>query len=50
MLKIANMIIRFTDMMKDKRYKTTDEDRKFLVYKLFEYRNKIYSYLLNLQK
>ena len=44
------MILRFTDMANEKRSKVTDEDRKFLVSKLHEYRNKIYIYYLNLIK
>jgi hypothetical protein len=43
-------VLRFADLVKDKKNKASDEDKKFVTFKLFSYRNRFYSYLQNLEK
>jgi hypothetical protein len=45
---IANLIVKYADMISDRGKNTKDDEKKFVAFKLFDYRNKFYEFLKNI--
>jgi len=46
---MANLVLKFADIVNDKKHKAVCEEKKYAVLKLFQYRNKFYEYVKNLE-
>lgn len=49
LINIAKLVIKYAEIVQKKRNTPVDE-KKFVTYKLFEYRNKFYSFFKNISK
>jgi hypothetical protein len=47
-LKIAKLIVKYADIISVKHRSVKEGEKKFVAYKLFEYRNKFYDFLKNI--
>jgi hypothetical protein len=48
LVMVANLIVKYADMILDKRKNAKDDEKKFVAFKLFDYRNKFYEFLKNI--
>jgi hypothetical protein len=49
-INIAKLVIKYADNIFSKKKNAKDEEKKFVAYKLFEFRNKFYAFLQNIIK
>jgi shikimate kinase len=48
LVRISKLVVTYADLITDKRKNVKDEEKRFVAYKLFEYRNKFYAFLKNI--
>lgn len=49
LVRIAKLIIKYAEMIIDKRKNVKEDEKRFVAYKLFEYRNKFYAFYNNIK-
>lgn len=48
--KIVRLISKYADIVIQRKRNSQDEEKRFVAFKLFQYRNKFYSFLKNIIK